>query len=115
MCPAVNQECGGFHDDAGELGARYPWKRRLGLVFAADLEEVKEVCCRGMNADQVFVRFGDRIWDGCDGEVLRSLIIVSIPYGSHLVLVLHLDILLHLNGAHLSRKRMTRRRCGSED
>ena len=51
VCPAVNQECGGFHDDAGELGARYPWKWRLVLVFAADLEEVKEVCCRGMNAD----------------------------------------------------------------
>lgn len=44
------------------------------MVLATDLEEVKEVCCCGMNADQVFVRLGDGIWYGCDGEVLRPLV-----------------------------------------
>jgi hypothetical protein len=47
----------------------------LVLVLATDLEEVKEVGCGGMNADQIFVWFGDWIWDGYDSEVLRALIL----------------------------------------
>lgn len=34
------------------------------LVFAADLEEVEEVCCRGVDGDEVLVLGGRWIGEG---------------------------------------------------
>lgn len=44
------------------------------LIFAADLEEVEEVCCSCMDGYQVFVRSGVGIGDGGDGEVVGALL-----------------------------------------
>lgn len=46
---------------------------RLGLVFALDLEDVKEVCGRGVDLDEVLVRARGRVRDGGDGEVSGPL------------------------------------------
>lgn len=43
------------------------------LVFAADLEEIKEVGCGGVDSDEVLVRGGFWGGEGGDGEVLWSL------------------------------------------
>jgi hypothetical protein len=43
------------------------------LVFAADLEEIKEVGRRGVNGNEIFVRPWDRIWKLYDLEVFRTL------------------------------------------
>ena len=43
------------------------------LVFSADLEEVEEVGCGGMDGDEVFVWLGRRGGEFGDGEVVRSL------------------------------------------
>jgi hypothetical protein len=51
-------------DDAAEFGAGDPGEGWLVLVFAADLEEVEEVCGGAVDADCVLVW----VWDGV-GEV----------------------------------------------
>ena len=43
----------GGEDSAAELGAGDPGERRLVLVFAADLEEVEEVGCGGVDRDEI--------------------------------------------------------------
>ena len=61
-------------NDAGELGAGDPGERGLVLIFAADLEKVEEVGCRGVDGDEVFGGFGG--WgcgEGGDGEGGGSL------------------------------------------
>lgn len=42
---------GDGEDGAGEFGAGDPGEGRLVLVFAADLEEVEEVGCGGVDGD----------------------------------------------------------------
>lgn len=65
---------GGRGDDgAGELGAGDPGEGRLVLVLAADLEEVEEVCGRGVDGDEVFVCFGRGRVEGDYFEVVRAL------------------------------------------
>ena len=60
--------CGGSGgDDAGELVAGYPREGRLVLVFAADLEEVEEVCAAGVHGDGVL------LWTGLGGGDLGYL------------------------------------------
>lgn len=54
----------GAEDEAGEFGAGDPGERRLVLVFAADLEQVEEVGCGGVDGDEVFVGRGGWVWDG---------------------------------------------------
>ena len=60
-------------DHAAEFGAGDPGEGRLVLVFAADLEEVEEVCCCAVDADCVLVWCWG--WGGEVGytEVLRAL------------------------------------------
>lgn len=43
------------------------------LIFAADLEEVEEVCCGAVDADGVLVGVGDWIGEVGYGEVERAL------------------------------------------
>jgi hypothetical protein len=43
------------------------------LVFAADLEQVKEVGGRGVDGDEVFIGFGDGREEVEDFEVLGAL------------------------------------------
>ena len=42
------------------------------LVFALDLEEVKEICACRTDLDEVFRRMGSWCGEGGDGKVLRS-------------------------------------------
>lgn len=49
---------GNGEDGARELDTRDPWQRRLVLVYALDLEEIKEVEAGGVDLDQVFVGGG---------------------------------------------------------
>lgn len=60
-------------DGAGELGARDPGERRLVLVLAADLEEVEEVCGRGVDRDEVFAGFGGRRGEAGYAEIVGAL------------------------------------------
>jgi hypothetical protein len=39
------------------------------LVFSADLKEVEEVCCGGVDGDEIFVWGGEGGGEGGDGEV----------------------------------------------
>lgn len=48
------------------------------LVLAADLEEVEEVCCSGMNGDEVFVRLSYRVGNVSDGQVTGTLSVWSV-------------------------------------
>lgn len=43
------------------------------LVFAADLEEVEEVCGRGVDLDEVFFVFGGGVGDGGYLEIVGAL------------------------------------------
>lgn len=43
------------------------------LVFAADLEQVEEVGCGGVDGDEVFVWGGGRVGDGGYGQVVGAL------------------------------------------
>jgi hypothetical protein len=48
---------GGFWSrdyDTGEFGTEDEWEGRLVLVFSCHLEEVKEVCCCGVDFDEDF-------------------------------------------------------------
>jgi hypothetical protein len=70
---AARKRCRGLQDDARELGAGNPGKCGLVLVFAADLEQVKEVGGRGVDGDEVFVGFGDGRGEVEDFEVFGAL------------------------------------------
>lgn len=43
------------------------------MVFAADLEEVEEVGCRGVDGDCVLVGGGGGVGEGGDGEFVGAL------------------------------------------
>jgi hypothetical protein len=43
------------------------------LVFPSDLKKIKEVGGRCVNSDEIFVRRGEGVREGRDGELLRSL------------------------------------------
>lgn len=43
------------------------------MVFSANLQEIEEVCCSGVDRDKVFVRFGGWCWDVSDVEVFGTL------------------------------------------
>jgi len=60
-------------DDAAEFRAADPGEGRLVLVFAADLQQVEEVCCCAVDADCVLV--GCWGWGGEVGyaEILGAL------------------------------------------
>jgi hypothetical protein len=45
----------------------------LVLVFPTYLEEVEEIGCRSVDLDEVLVWVRNRIWEGGDCEVVRSL------------------------------------------
>ena len=63
----------GAEHDAGEFGTGDPGEGGLVLVFAADLEEVEEVGCGGVDGDEVFGRRGCGVGDGGYFEVLWAL------------------------------------------
>lgn len=50
------------------------------LVLAADLQQVEEVGCRGVDGNQVLIVLGGRIWKRLDLEVIWSLV-MSIRMG----------------------------------
>lgn len=56
-----------------ELGPPDPRKGRLVLIFASDLEQVEEVCSRGVDFDEVRRGRRGRRWEGANGEVERTL------------------------------------------
>lgn len=60
-------------DGAGEFGAGDPRKGWLVLIFAADLEQVEEICRGRMNGDEVFVWFGGRCGESRYSEVIGAL------------------------------------------
>lgn len=72
-CSAVWQRRGSFQDHAREFGASDPRKRWLVLVLAADLQQVEEVGCRGVDGDQVLIVFWYRVRKRLDLEVFWSL------------------------------------------
>jgi hypothetical protein len=53
-------------DGAGEFGAGDPGEGGLVLVFAADLEEVEEVGCGGVDGYEVLVFGGRGVGEGGD-------------------------------------------------
>lgn len=61
-------------DNTGELGAGDPGERWLVLVFAADLEEVEEVGCGGVDGDQVLGGIRSGSGEGVYGEILWALL-----------------------------------------
>ena len=60
-------------DYAAELGAADPGEGRLVLVFAADLQQVEEVCCCAVDADCVLVGCWGWVGEVGYAEVLRAL------------------------------------------
>jgi len=68
----------GRGEEGEEEGGRKGRRTRLVLVFALNLEDVKEVGPRGVDLDQVLVWVGDRIREGGDFEVLWALGSVGI-------------------------------------
>lgn len=48
------------------------------LVFPSNLEEVEEVCCRGVDGDEVLIWFWSGVWEGGYGQARRVLEDVSI-------------------------------------
>lgn len=69
---------GSLENSACELGAGYPGKGRLGLVFAADLEDVEEVGRSGVDGDEVLVWFGLGVGEVGDLELFWSLFEMSV-------------------------------------
>jgi hypothetical protein len=62
-----------LQDDTGELRSRDPGESRLVLVFAADLEEIKEIGRRGVNGYEIVIGPWDRIRKLYDLEIVRTL------------------------------------------
>lgn len=57
------------------------WLTGLGLVFALDLEDVEEVCGRGVDLDEVFiVLLGDGLREFCYTELLGRLLIRACEF-----------------------------------
>jgi len=71
--PTVGERRGSLQDNARELGAGDPGEGRLVLVFAADLEQIEEVGCRGMDREEVLVRLGGWCGEIDDLEFFWSL------------------------------------------
>ena len=63
-----------MEDNAGEFGAGDPGEGGLVLVFAADLEEVEEVGCGGVDGDEVFVWLWGWVGEGGYFEVVGALV-----------------------------------------
>ena len=70
---ATRQGRGCFENDARELRASNPREGRLVLVLAADLQQVEEVGCRGVDGNQVLIVLGSGIWKRLDFEVVWAL------------------------------------------
>lgn len=71
---ATWQRRGSLRDYARELGTGDPWKRRLVLVFAANLQQVEEIGCGCVDDNQVLVVFGSGVWERLHLEVFWALI-----------------------------------------
>lgn len=56
------------------------------LVLAADLQQVEEVGCRGVDGNQVLVVLGSGIWKRLNLEVVWSLV-MSIRMGRNNMMV----------------------------
>lgn len=83
---ATRQGRGCFENDARELRASNPREGWLVLVLAADLQQVEEVGCRGVDGNQVLVVLGSRIWKRLDLEVVWALV-MSIRMGRNMTVV----------------------------
>lgn len=73
------------------------------LVLAADLEQVEEVCCRGVDGDEVFVWVGGRRGEGDYFEVVRALEGSVCAMGRRGVIEIglyHIDIFFDLDPLH---------------
>lgn len=70
---AAGERCRRLQNDARKLGAGNPRQRRLVLVLAADLEQVKEVGGRGVNSNQVLIGLGRRSGQLNDLELFWAL------------------------------------------
>jgi hypothetical protein len=79
-CAATRQGRGCFKNNARELRASNPREGWLVLVLAADLQQVEEVGCRGVDGNQILIVLGSGIWKRLDLEVIWSLV-MSIRMG----------------------------------
>jgi len=88
-----------LQDDASKFGAGDPGEGGLVLVFAADLEQVEEVCGRGVDGDEVLVGLGGRGGEGGYFEVFWALgVLMLISDGVEVVSYLY--IFLDLDALH---------------
>ena len=85
-CTATRQGRGCFENDTRELRASNPREGWLVLVLAADLQQVEEVGCRGVDGNQVLVVLGSGIWKRLDLEIVWSLV-MSIRMGRNNMMV----------------------------
>ena len=85
-CTATRQGRGCFENDTRELRASNPRAGWLVLVLAANLQQVEEIGCRGVDGNQVLVVLGSGIWKRLNLEVVWSLV-MSIRMGRNNMMV----------------------------